>query len=271
MKNHVTRVLVVNLLLAGFLIGLVQAQAMELEWKSVLNRIKDKYDGYEKEIKDIEITSSRIMIAEQGTMKSEMVTMNKGDKFRVDNKIQMEGEMEAEGMSEIITTIIHDGVNTWMISPFAGTQKLPNEKFEQEKDKWNWWEFLSEETKLIGTDKVCDRDCYIVELQSDEEEYPFTKMWLDQKSLVMVQAESIDDQGNTIKTINSDFRKFKGDWEMGYKMEMFMGDQLFMSQQIEEIKVNSGLSDDLFIVEDTGSQGMDINKLMEMMKKGEGE
>jgi outer membrane lipoprotein-sorting protein len=185
------------------------------------------------------------VITAEGEMVSEIKMLKKGEKFKMETKIQAPEtpEMPA-GMK---TVIIYDGTDTWMVSYFMGRKKLSAEEGREYQKERNWRKLVSEKGKIVGTQKVGGRECYVVEME-EEGESPFTKLWLDKKNLDLTKGESKGPKGETIVWIHSDFRKLKGDWEMPYKMEMYVNDKLMSSSLVKSLEINQGLSDDLFSV-----------------------
>jgi outer membrane lipoprotein-sorting protein len=188
----------------------------------------------------------------------------------MDTTIQMSQAPDMpEGMGEMKTIIIYDGKDTWMISSFTGKKKKLSGKDEKQYQRErNWWKLISEKAKLLGTEKVGKRECYVVEIE--EEEYPFTKLWLDKRSLVLIKNESKGTEGEIILLIHSDLRKIKGDWEMPYKTEMYTDGELMATSLVKSIKINKGLSDDLFDPDKVKikRKGFGMEMMREMIREG---
>ena len=221
-------------------------QGFTQDLSSILKELEAKYVKFEEEIKDMTTVQEMNVVTPEGEMVSEMQMLRKGEKFRMDTTIEMSQVPDMpEGMGEMKTIIIYDGKDTWMISSFTGKKKkLSGEVEKQYQRERNWWKLISEKAKIAGTEKVGKRDCYVVEIQ--EEEYPFTKLWLDKTNLVLIKGESKGTEGETILLICSDFKKIKGGWEMPYKTEIYADGELMSTSLVKSLKINKGLSDDLF-------------------------
>lgn len=241
--NH-TGVRVVLLVLISLVLTVNQGFTQDLS--SILKELEAKYVKFEEEIKDMTTVQEMNVVTPEGEMVSEMQMLRKGEKFRMDTTIEMSQVPDMpEGMGEMKTIIIYDGKDTWMISSFTGKKKkLSGEVEKQYQRERNWWKLISEKAKIAGTEKVGKRDCYVVEIQ--EEEYPFTKLWLDKTNLVLIKGESKGTEGETILLICSDFKKIKGGWEMPYKTEIYADGELMSTSLVKSLKINKGLSDDLF-------------------------
>jgi len=184
----------------------------------------------------------------------------------METKTQVPGMAEEGGGME--TIVIFDGKDMWMISPFMGKQKLPEEKEKEHKAGEDWWGTASEKAKIVGSEKVGGRECYIVEIQ-DQKESHFNKVWLDKKTLLVTKAESKEAKGKAMVWIYSDFKKIKGDWEMPYQTEIYEGSKLLSTTVVKSLKVNKGLSDDLFNPDKVNikTKGSGMQDMMKMMMK----
>jgi len=206
------------------------------------------------------------MVTPERKITLEAKLFRKGKKFRMETKTQMPGMPKESGGME--TTVIYDGKDTWMISPFMGKQKLPKEKQEEHQAERSWWGLASENAKIVGTEKVGNRECYVVEIQEQKESH-FNRVWLDKKNLVLAKAESKGAKEKAMFWVYSDFRKIKGDWEMPYKTEIYEGTKLMSTTLVKSLKVNKGLSDDLFNPDKVKVEGSGMQEMMKrMMMKG---
>lgn len=233
-------------LLALVSLTLAVNQGFTQDLSSILKELEAKYVKFEEEIKDMTTVQEIKVVTPEGEMVSEMQMLRKGEKFRMDTTMRMSQAPDMpEGMGEMKTIIIYDGKDTWMISSFTGKKKKLSGKDEKQYQRErNWWESISEKAKLLGTEKVGKRVCYVVEIK--DKEYPFTKLWLDKRNLVLIKNESKGTEGEIILLIHSDFRKIKDDWEMPYKTEMYTDGELMATSLVKSIKINKGLSNDLF-------------------------
>ncbi|MBA7471250.1 hypothetical protein ES707_06555 [subsurface metagenome] len=273
MGEKINRAGVRVVLLALVSLTLAVNQGFTQDLSSILKKLEAKYAKFEEEIKDMTTVQEIKVVTPEGEMVSEMQMLRKGEKFRMDTTIEMSQAPDMpEGMGEMKTIIIYDGKDTWMISSFTGKKKKLSGKDEKQYQRErNWWKLISEKAKLLGTEKVGKRECYVVEIEEEEEEYPFTKLWLDKKNLVLIKNESKGTEGETILLIHSDFRKIKGDWEMPYKTEMYTDGELMATSLVKSIKINKGLSDDLFDPDKVKikRKGFGMREIMrEMMREG---
>ena len=237
-------VVVLGVALVSLIFGVSQGLAEDLS--TIAKEAQARYAKFEKEVKDMTIVQETVM--SEPKMTSQMKMLRKGEKFRMEVKIKMQMPEEAEmppGMGQMETIIIYDGKDTWMISSHMGKRKLPDEEGKQYQRESNWWELLGDAAKIVGSEKVNGRDCYVVEVE-EKEEFPFTRLWLDKKSLTLVRGESKGPRGEKVLVVCSDFRKIKGDWETPYKTEVYMGGRLMSTSVVKSIEINKGLSDDLF-------------------------
>lgn len=264
-------VVVLGVALVSLIFGVSQGLAEDLS--TIAKEAQARYAKFEKEVKDMTIVQETVM--SEPKMTSQMKMLRKGEKFRMEVKIKMQMPEEAEmppGMGQMETIIIYDGKDTWMISSFTGKKKKLSGKDEKQYQRErNWWKLISEKAKLLGTKKIGKRECYVVEIE--DKEYPFTKLWLDKKNLVLIKGESKGAEGEIILLIHSDFRKIKGDWEMPYKTEMYTDGELMATSLVKSIKINKGLSDDLFDPDKVKikRKGFGMREMMKQMMREEAE
>jgi len=241
-------------------------QALTADLSSIIKEIKEKYAKFEGEIEDITVIQEMKMITEEGQVTKEMRMFKKGKKFRMETTMQMP---EAPNMPEemALTTItIYDGKDTWMISPFMGKQKLPYEEGKEYQMGMDWWELVSEKAKIVGTEKVGERECYVVEAK--EEESLFTRLWLNKENLTLIKSENKELEGKTMLWVYSDFKKIKGDWEIPHKTEMYMDGKFMGTLLIKSFEINKGLSDELFDPDKV--KEFNMQEMMEKMMQQEG-
>ena len=256
-------VIVLVMALAGLMLGVSEGQTAP--WSNILEEIKAKYVNFEKEVKDITILQEMKASAPQGEITSEMKILKKGKKFRMEI-ILPTSEIPA-GMKIII---ISDGKDSWLISPFMGKQKLSEEE-EKEYQGIDWWDWFSEKVKIVGTEKVAEQECYVVEIE-EERRVPFTKVWVDKKGLLLIKAEDEGPAKKKIGYLFSDFRKIEGGWELPYRIEISMDGSPLYTSFIKSLEINSGLSDDLFDPDKVEVKGPNMQEMMKkMMQRGENE
>ena len=175
-----------------------------------------------------------------------------------------------KGMGEMETVIIYDGEDLWMISSFSGKKKLSDEEAHEYQTERNWWDLISEKAKIVGTEKVDKRECYVVETK-EEKEFPFTRIWLDKKSLDLIKGERKQPKEETMLWVHSDFKKVKGDWEVPYKTEIYTGEKLVSTFLVKSLEINKGLSDDLFDPNKVKAKKFDMQEMMKKMMQEEKE
>ncbi len=265
-------VVMLGVVVISLVFGVSQALASDLA--TIVKEAQAKYAKFEKEVKDM--TTVHETVTTEPKMTSEMKTFKKGEKFRLEHKVQMpeEAEMpEGMGMAEMEFIVIYDGKDIWVISPFTGKEKLSEEEAKQYGREKNWWDWLKDVGKVVGSEKVGGRDCYVVEVEDEEvedkEEFPFTRLWLDKKNLTMVKCEIDAPTGEKMVFVYSDFRKIKGDWEIPYKTEVYMNGRLMSTSVVKSLKINQGLSDDLFDPDKVEVKGFDMQEMMKKMMEEE--
>jgi len=266
MAERIRSVVVVVVLVAFVISFWGGSEALAQDLSTLVKQAREMQAKFEKEVKDMTVVQE--MVTTDAKMTSQTKMLKKGKKFRLEMKMQMPEEAEMpEGMGEMETVVIYDGKDVWHISPFMGKRKLPKEEAKQYQEENEWWDWLKEGA-VVGSEKIGGRDCYVVEVE-DEEEFPFSRFWLDKKSLNIVKGESDAPSGEKMVGINSDFRKIKGDLEMPHKTEVYMEGRLISTTVVKSLEINKGLSDDLFDPDKVELKGPDMQEMMRRMMEEE--
>jgi outer membrane lipoprotein-sorting protein len=235
-------------MVSTFVIAIFASQVCAQDISELAQKFQDRYGKLEKQIKDMTMVQEMTMVSKDGNIVSDVTYNYKGDKFRMDTKTNT-GQEKAMNME---TTILFDGTDMWMIAPFMGKKKISDkDQVKYQKDKsWQWWADLAKNGKIIGEEKIGERDCYIIEYVSEkkEEQRPFDKIWIDKDALVQVKAEVTVEKKKKAIALYSDFRKVPGNWELPYKTELFYekDKQPISTIIVKSIDINKGVDDALF-------------------------
>lgn len=170
----------------------------------------------------------------------------KGDKYRME-MILPEDRLppNMRGQKAVIVTLFN-GEEYWMKSPFQGKKKIETEEEAQSQylmltPYMNWWKIPHDEpVKEIRTEKVDGRDCYVIELESEE-----SKIWVDKETMVAVKSTS-KSNGKTSEMAFSDFKTIDGGLEFPHKMVIKEDNETQIILKINSFKLNKGVSEDLF-------------------------
>ena len=262
---NLTVVTVLVVALVSLILG--TGQVLSADWSSILKEVMVKCEKFNKEIKDMTIIGEMNMVSPEEDMSfsHKIKRFFKGKKFRSELTMQMTG-MPKE-MGGMTTIIIHNGKDTWIVSSLAGKKKLSDEESKQyQKEGVSCCTRMFKKAKIVGTEKIGKRECYIVKPE-EEGETSYTKIWLDKKNFYMVKSEIKGTEGEIILMVSSDFRKIKGDWEMPYKTEMYGDNELMFTLLVKSIEINKGLSDDLFDPDKVKIKGFNMQEMMQQMEE----
>jgi len=253
-------VIIVGILLIGH-------PSAALDSEGVLNQMKQKYGDIMDRFEDITISQEIELVspAQGRAISSEMTMFQKGEKMRIDTKIDMpEGANMPSGMEQMESTIIYDGNNAWMIMPFMGKVKVPQAEAFKNQTGINWWEKVFGNADVVGEEEIDGKACYILKTR-DKTKPPFlSRLWVDKKDLVMVRAEMTGAKGATSQMRFSDFRRLEDDLKFPYYTETYMGNKLLSKVTVKSIEVNTGLSDNLF---DPDTAAKNAPSMKDMMKQ----
>ena len=119
---------------------------------------------------------------------------------------------------------------------------------------------------MLTIESVDGKDCYVIETETAANA-PM-RFWLDKEKLAPVKMELETPQG-TMLAVYSDPRKIQGDWEMPYLTETYMNGELLSTMTVKSVKVNTGLSDDLFNADkiEARGTGVDIRALLQKIQQ----
>jgi outer membrane lipoprotein-sorting protein len=251
-------------LLACF--AIVPAAGSAETWESLSKRMIESCTKYTQGIKDISWTMEMEVPSSQGSFKSTSVLYSKGKRFRVE--VSMEGMEDAgvpAAMAGMKTIVIGDGTNAWIVSPMMGKSKIPVEEGAKYRSQWSCSDYQPVAAEIIGSEKIGGRDCYVLAVLDKSSD--FAKLWIDQKSFILMKMEGKPQEGVASVILLSDYRKVSADYEMPFRTEMYSGKDLISTVVVKSVAVNKGIADDLFDPDKIKASGPDMKDMMEQMKK----
>lgn len=195
-----------------------------------ISQAKLKYSTYRNSLKDITIHQEMEMTTSDGQITQEAKMMQKGKKYRI--------ELKNKG------TIIFNGTKTWIISPASGKKEMPYAESKKYQRESTLWDFLLENGRAIREERVGGYDCFVVEVK-DERQVPYT-LWVEKVTFNLIQAESSQSGTGKINYWNSDFRKVNADWEIPYKIEIYVDSKLVSTNTVKSVQVDQGLKEEWF-------------------------
>jgi len=262
----------VILLAVSIILLTVVSQGFSQSLSDILKKAESNYKNFNQDFKDMAIVFDAKIFTPEGEMTSEMKLFTKGEKSRSETLMKFpESANMPEGMGSMLVVVISNGQDTWMISPFVGKKKLTTEQAEEQmhyQTGMNWWRSISDKAKYVGIERINNRECYVLEMEAGEDSLN-SRVWVDKNNLFLVQTESKTDSEETMRMIFSDFRRIKDNWELAYKTEGFLNEELMMTILLKSFETNQGLSDDLFDVDKVEVSGPNVQEMMQnMMQQG---
>ncbi|MFH1416569.1 MAG: hypothetical protein ABIH89_10850 [Elusimicrobiota bacterium] len=243
-------------LLTGFIVGLLftvcqSGNAYEkMTLKNLIQLMEGKVNRIERKVTDITmvLTSQELQPGGANTT-SRIKFMRRGAKTREVITTEYKGEIKgSEKPFKIKTMAIDDGQNRWQFDP-AIFRWIP--VFEDDVyvvdiiDLMKWHEDVSDETKILGTERVQDKTLYLVDIPGENDAY--TKIWVDKQTLSVVKTENNDMEGNITTEIFSDFKKVKKILDLPHRVEIKRNGELMQILIVNSVKINKGLNDRLFM------------------------
>jgi outer membrane lipoprotein-sorting protein len=237
------------------------------DFSKFMERAKQGYEKHLGTFQDETIVEEMKTTTAAGEMTTLNTIYRKGGKTRIDSEIKMLGSAVKAGMPDsVVNTVVSDGANYWIITPSAKTRKLSRGEAEQYKGRDYLWSLIPGKAEMAGSEKLGERDCYIVALKQGEDQ-PKIKVWMDKKTWAIVSVETPNTAGQMTKMVNSDFRKLPDGWEIPYKTKVYMGERLVSTLVVKSVEFDKGLADDLFSLGESGGAGADSVNVKETASK----
>jgi outer membrane lipoprotein-sorting protein len=232
---------------------------------NVLNEAKKQYEAFMRKAKDLKTVSVMTMGAGAGAMTDTTTAFYKGERSRVESKVEM---ANTEGASMSVapteTVVLNDGADTWMVSSLKPARKLTPAEAGDYFTEQQWWDVIPDSAKVVGEEQYGGRDCYAVEVKLAHGAAP-VKLWIDKSALVIVGGDGVF-QGKQMRWVNSDFRDVEGR-EMPYKVDFYSGDEVVATMVLQSVETNANLSDDLFDAKSL-TKKQDVERMREQWNAG---
>lgn len=218
----------------------------------IVSDIKNSKKEMSGKIADITIIQESEIYSEKGTMHLRSTIYKKSDKFRVENSCEFAGAITEE-------TIIYDGRDYWKIG--SGLKQKINRDEMLEKNKTialqkNWWEIISEESRLEQADDEVT-NCYIILSDNNNETY---RCWVNRDNLLLEKIEIMFSEDDSIIIVYGGFESVVDGHEMATKIELYRNGILDSRISIKKIDINTGVSDELF--DPDREKSFDLNRIL---------
>ena len=240
MKKVLTLILVVI-----FLVSL-STSLLAMNSEQVIKNLHQAYEKQWSKVNDLTV------VVPMGT--SYIKKAKIGDKVVYKTRIEMMGNVT-----------IYDGVYQWSVDPMTGKPKKEKPEYDP-RQTWSWGNLKPENAQYGGMDNVGGKGAHKLIIKDMFEAMGTSamvpkgmgelkakgKIWVDAKNWVVLKMETTSEYGGrktTSTTEWKDYRKVKGmliPYTAVTKTDMpdFPGQEREIS--IQEVKINTGLSDNLF-------------------------
>jgi outer membrane lipoprotein-sorting protein len=246
------RTLFIKTIVVGILCGIGQVPLYAVGLPDVIAGARAKYQESAKKLKDITIVETTTVSSPRDPARNETNTSlttiyKKGDKFRIETAVHLPGEGKESGRERSMTgTVIFDGKDAWMMTPMFSKTRVPRQEVRQYETHTDWWENVSANARLAGSEVVDGRTCYLIDNTADRGAF-FKRFWIDRLTYEMVRAET---QGRSDKEPTSlsfsDFKSVGDITDLPYTIKVFSGSRPIAVTSVNRVDVNTGLSDRLF-------------------------
>lgn len=217
--------------------------------QKIINDMQMHYEDFEKSIDDMKMTNTMNIDDEEGSVDMDMTVYKKGEKFRFDVTVNMDGE--GDELGPINTVFIYDGNEMWMVVPIVGKQKVEDEEEMDDYDsvmEMFWWNSFGSDPQLIGTETVEGKECHIIKFNEIPDDYEgFEKIWVSKKDNILIKAVSEENDDEYV--MFKDYKDVYKGYKLPYKTVFYSEDDVEeMVIDIESIDINKGIGDDIFDV-----------------------
>jgi outer membrane lipoprotein-sorting protein len=207
------------------------------------DRILDKQAKVQQDIRDLTIATETHAL--QGPARS-MLTASvrniiKGNKIRTQRDT-----FQPEQGKENHMIAVCNGEQVWVVIPGEFKVQIPIESIDKKSGFYFWWLPSFSQAKLVGVEKLLDRELLVIEFNKKPQEQGLHKVWVDKDTLALIKAERITSTGNVMVSVFSRFKTLAPGYEIAHKGSTFINDQLFDRYKVTSLEINTGVSDDIF-------------------------
>lgn len=226
------------MIVAAFAISTVPAQDLQ--------EILDTYFETigQENLKDVKTMVSTGTMLQMGMELPFKIIFKRPDKAYLEAEIQ--GALMKQG---------YDGENGWMVAPWTGSAEPidltgPDLRGLQEMSDidgplWNYEE-KGHQLELQGTEDMEGSEAFVLKLTKKEGDINY--LYLDSENYVILKVKSktiVNDSEIEIESVMSNFQEVNG-YIMAFTTEQRFGGQMSMTINIEDVKTNEEIDDDIF-------------------------
>ncbi|MEK9150242.1 MAG: outer membrane lipoprotein-sorting protein [Candidatus Desantisbacteria bacterium] len=223
------RILIMTILIGGLFIK----EALSLDLQQLIEEAKARQRRFEKTTKDLAILQEATTFFSAKEIISEIRLFKKGKRWRLESVVVKPMEKK--------TVLINDGKNIWMVTSL-GKRKLSEKESKGIQIEVNWWEIITGEAKIMGTERLEGKECYMVGMK---EKGNLIMMWIDKDDLVLIKTETRQGEDKSLVEY-SDFRKVGSSWKMPYRTTISQNNEVISTVTTKSIEINKGLPNKLF-------------------------
>ena len=230
--------------------GLFIREASSLSLQQLIEEAKARHRRFEETTKDLAILQEATTFSPPKEIISKIRLFKKQKRWRLESVVIKPIEKK--------TILIHDGKDTVMVTSL-GKRKLSEKESKGIQVEVNWWEIKTSEAKIMGTESLEGKECYMVEMK--EKGNLIIKMWIDKDDLVLIKTETKQGEDESLVYEYSDFRKVGSSWKMPCKTIISQNNEVISTVVTKSIEINKGLPNKLFDPnEEKGPKMLDILK-----------
>jgi outer membrane lipoprotein-sorting protein len=221
------------------------AAAQELQ--AILDSAHAHHEAFQKRIEDMLIVREATIFSEDGDQHILFKKLSKGIKTREETITELS---DTTGLSEelrgpIRVIELFDGKSSWQFNALNGKTKIGNGMNRQDSPIVEYWIDPPLGSKILGSEVMHDRDCWIIESEPTEG-YNYSRVWLDKEYHLMIRAESWNELHEPTVIENTCLWLVLDNFAIPSRTTIKKRWQPSMELVLKELKINSGLPDSLF-------------------------
>jgi outer membrane lipoprotein-sorting protein len=215
--------------------------------QAIIDAAHAHHEAFQQRIQDMLIVREATIFSEGGEQQIIFKKLSKGVKSREETITEISDTTDLpEKLRGPVTVIeLYDGENAWQYNALNGKTKLGSSINRVESPIVEYWIDPPLDSKVLGSEIMHDRDCWIVESEPTPG-YNYSRVWLDKEYHLMIRAESWNELHEPTVIENTCLWLVLDDCAIPSRTLIKKRWQPSMELVLKELKINSGLPDSLF-------------------------
>jgi outer membrane lipoprotein-sorting protein len=228
------------------LAGIFSVSAAQ-ELQVILDAAHAHHEAFQQRIEDMLIVREATIFAKDGDQRIIFKKLSKGVKTREETITVLADttDLPEELRGPVKVIELFDGENAWQFNALQGKTRMGNGVPRSESPTVEYWIDPPDGSKILGSEIMHDRDCWIVESEPTQG-YNYSRVWLDKEYYLMIRAESWNEAHEPTVIENTCLWLVLDDFAIPSRTTIKKRWQPSMELVLKELKINSDLPDSLF-------------------------